>query len=88
MFLAGLSAIEASLFEGAVSFCEGVGCNDAITHIRIASSTFSVESVAGDLKLAGHEVEHGQEVLGGAVAAGFTFSRGEKTVQPLHKGGG
>jgi hypothetical protein len=37
------------------------------------------------LELSGYEVEHGQEVSGGAVAAGFALGGGEQAVESLHK---
>ena len=40
---------------------------------KTASSTFSVESAAGDAELAGDKVEHREQVLGGSVAASFPF---------------
>ena len=43
------------------------------------NSFFDVSSgsVAWDLQLAGHKIEHGEQVLGGPIATGFALGRGE-----------
>jgi len=66
----------------------GYSTSSYSTNMNYASSTFSVESVAWDLQLAGHEIEHGEKIFGGAVAARFALGGGEQAVESLHKSSG
>src|SRR5580700_2552593 len=60
--------------------------DSASTSIRcFGSSLFSVESELGEAELAGDEIEHGDEVDAGAVAAGLALGGLEQTVEALHK---